>query len=64
MPSRAGQDTQPIAYCVELHDLVLAKCAAGRDRDWAYAEEMLRLGLVELEELLGNRRDARARGYA
>jgi hypothetical protein len=32
--------------------LVLAKCAAGRQRDWDYAREMLRLGLVDYEVLV------------
>jgi hypothetical protein len=44
---------EPIAYCLELHDLVLAKCAADRERDWDYAQEMLNRELVELDELLG-----------
>lgn len=30
--SRPGQEAEPIALCLELHDLVLAKCAAGRTR--------------------------------
>jgi Nucleotidyltransferase of unknown function (DUF6036) len=51
--SRPAQKAEPIAYCLELHDLVLAKCAAARERDWDYAREMLRLGLVDLAELLG-----------
>jgi len=53
IPPRPAQRAEPMAYCLELHDLVLAKCAAGRDRDWEYAREMLRLGLVDLDELLG-----------
>jgi hypothetical protein len=44
---------KPIAYCLELHDLVLAKCAAGRERNWDYALEMLKRESVELGELLG-----------
>ena len=44
---------EPIAHCLELHDLVLAKCAAGRERDWDYTREMLKRELVELDELLG-----------
>jgi hypothetical protein len=49
---RPGQKAEPIALCLELHDLVLAKCAAGRARDWDYAREMLRLGLVDYEVLV------------
>lgn len=39
-------------WCMEAHDLVLAKCAARRDRDWRYAEDAIRGGLVEPSELL------------
>lgn len=51
VPPRPRQKVEPIALCLELHDLVLAKCAAGRARDWDYAREMLRLGLVDYEVL-------------
>lgn len=34
------------------HDLILAKCVAGRDRDWEFAGDALRADLVEIEELL------------
>jgi hypothetical protein len=30
---------------------VLAKCVAGRDRDWDFAREALRAGVVDPEEL-------------
>jgi hypothetical protein len=39
-------------WCMEAHDLVLAKCAARRDRDWRYAEDAIRAGLVDPAELL------------
>ncbi len=52
VPPRPGQKADPIALCLELHDLVLAKCAAGRARDWDYAREMLRLRLVDYEVLV------------
>lgn len=57
VPPRPAQKVEPIAYCLELHDLVLAKCAAGRERDWNYAREMLKRELVELDGLLGSVRD-------
>ena len=38
-------------WCMEAHDVVLAKCAAGRERDWAYAETAIRAGLVDTAEL-------------
>jgi hypothetical protein len=50
-PRRASGKTT-IAWCLEVHDLVLAKCAAGRERDWAYAADALRAGLVDEAVLL------------
>jgi len=41
-----------MALCLEVHDLVLAKCAAGRERDWEFARDALRAGLVDESELL------------
>lgn len=38
--------------CLEVHDLVLSKCAAGRDRDWDFAEQAIRHGLADPDELL------------
>jgi hypothetical protein len=43
---------RPVAWCLEPHDLVLAKCVAGRDRDWEFARDMLVAGLVGGGELL------------
>jgi len=52
-PRDASNRTEPIiAYCLELHDLVLSKCVANRERDWEYAEQALRAGLVEGSTLL------------
>jgi hypothetical protein len=51
IPLRVGQEVGPVALCLEAHDLVLAKCAAGRERDWEFARDALAHGLVELEEL-------------
>jgi hypothetical protein len=34
-------------WCLEAHDLVLAKCVAGRERDLAFASEAIAHGLVE-----------------
>lgn len=39
-------------WCLEAHDLVLAKCAAGREHDWAFAREALQHELVSIGELL------------
>jgi len=39
-------------WCLEPHDVVLAKCAAGRERDWGFAREAIRAGVVDADELL------------
>ena len=49
---RPGESGAVAALCLEVHDLVLAKCAAGRDRDWDFAFEALRAELVEYSRLL------------
>lgn len=54
---RPGSDRSAVALCLEAHDLVLAKCAAGRDRDWEFAEDALSAGLVHLPELLSRIED-------
>jgi len=51
IPPRVGQETELAALCLEVHDLVLAKCVAGRDRDWEFAREAIKADLVEVEEL-------------
>lgn len=38
-------------WCLEVHDLLLSKCAAGRERDWEFVEEALRHRLAEPAEL-------------
>ncbi len=52
IPPRPGQSTGPVALCLEVHDLILAKCVAGRERDWKFAEDAVAAGLVGVEELL------------
>jgi hypothetical protein len=52
VPRRPGEDGTVVALCLEVHDLVLAKCAAGRERDWEFAEVALRAGIVQLPRLL------------
>jgi len=51
IPPRMGQKAEVVALCLEVHDLVLAKCVAGRDRDWEFAREAIEANLVEVEEL-------------
>jgi hypothetical protein len=38
-------------WCLEIHDLLLSKCVAGRERDWEFVGEALRHGLAGPEEL-------------
>lgn len=52
VPARAASRRRPVAWCLEVHDLVLSKCAAGRDRDWEFATEALRAGIVRGDVLL------------
>ena len=49
---RVGSETGTIALCLEVHDLVLAKAAAGRERDWDYVEQVLKAGLADHATLL------------
>jgi hypothetical protein len=52
VPPRLNSRRRPIAWCLEPHDLVLAKCAAGRERDWLYARTALAADLVDVAVLL------------
>lgn len=52
IPPRVTQSRGPVAFCLEIHDLVLAKCVAGRERDWQFALEAIAADLVEVDELL------------
>jgi len=53
VPLRPGREGgRATGLCMEAHDLVLAKCAAGREHDWEFAREAIRHGLVEPDELL------------
>lgn len=53
VPPRMSSTRRAVAWCLEPHDLVLAKCVAGRQRDWDYARTALAEGIVELDVLLG-----------
>ncbi len=39
------------AWCLEPHDLVLAKCVAGRQKDWDYARAAVAAEIVDAAEL-------------
>lgn len=48
---RVGSTEESTAMFMEMHDIVLSKCVAGRERDWDYAREAMRHDLVTLEGL-------------
>jgi|SRR5665213_121967 len=52
IPPRVASKRAAVAWCLEAHDLVLSKCVAGRDRDWDYAAEALKAGIVRADVLL------------
>ena len=51
VPELPRGDKHVTAWCLESHDLVVSKCAAGRERDWEYVEEALAHRLVRLDVL-------------
>ena len=51
MPVRNENTGGATGWCLEVHDLVLSKCAAGRERDWEFAELAIRHGLADPGEL-------------
>lgn len=57
IPPRPGSPRAPVAWCLEPHDLVLAKCVAGRERDWDYGREALKADMVQLDTLLARTRE-------
>ena len=46
------RDEVATGWCIEVHDLILAKCVAGRERDWEFATEAIRANIVDPDELL------------
>jgi hypothetical protein len=52
VPVPAGHDTEATGWCMEAHDLVLAKLTAGRERDMEFTEEAIRHDMVQPQELL------------
>jgi hypothetical protein len=57
VPPLTGNDAEATGWCMEAHDLVLAKLAAGRERDMEFAEEAMCHDLVQPQELLRRVRD-------
>jgi Nucleotidyltransferase of unknown function (DUF6036) len=54
---RLSSQQRVVALCLEPHDLVLAKCVAGRERDWDFAREALAHHLVDARVLLSRTHD-------
>lgn len=52
VPPVGSGDSYATGWCMEVHDLVLAKLVAGRERDVAFAEQAIRENMVNPEELL------------
>jgi hypothetical protein len=47
LPPVRRKDGTVVAWCLEVHDLVLAKLAAGRPHDYEFVEEAIRFGVVD-----------------
>lgn len=47
IPPRVSSTRTVVAWCLEVHDLVLSKCVRGDERDWEYAAEALKAGIVD-----------------
>jgi hypothetical protein len=48
---RGHKGEKVIAWCLEMHDLVLAKLAAGREHDYTFVRAAIRAGLVDRDRL-------------
>jgi uncharacterized nucleotidyltransferase DUF6036 len=51
VPIRNENTGGATGWCLEVHDLLLSKCAAGRERDWEFVEQALRHRLADASEL-------------
>jgi hypothetical protein len=51
LPAIRKKDGTVVAWCLDVHDLVLAKLAAGREHDYQFVDDALREGLVALDQL-------------
>ena len=52
IPQRVASKSPATAWCLEIHDLVLSKCVAGRDRDGPTPQDTLEAGMVQADLLL------------
>lgn len=51
VPIRNPNTRMATGWCLEIHDLLLAKCVAWREKDREYVESALRHGLANVDEL-------------
>jgi hypothetical protein len=51
VPASGPNGEAVIAWCLEAHDLVLSKLAAGREHDFEFVSEAIAAGLVEVRQL-------------
>jgi hypothetical protein len=51
IPIRNENTGGATGWCLEIHDLLLSKCVAGRERDWEFVEEAIGHGLADTQEL-------------
>lgn len=52
LPFQVGDTGQAEAFCLEPHDLTLAKLVAGREKDLEFADSLIRRGHVNADTLL------------
>lgn len=57
VPRGPGGKGHVKGLCLEVHDLVVSKCAASRDRDWDYVQVAIAHGLVDVETLIARARE-------
>jgi hypothetical protein len=51
VPERVASKVRAVAWCLEPHDLILAKLAANRSRDWEFARDAWVAGLLDADTL-------------
>jgi hypothetical protein len=51
VPVRGENTGGATGWCLEVHDLLLSKCVAGRERDWEFVEGAIRHRLADPVEL-------------
>ena len=57
IPPATPRGLEVTGWCLGPHDVVLAKCVAGRERDWEFAADAIGAGVVDPAELLARARD-------